>query len=97
MTTDKPISVTAVIRRLVLQHPDASTKDLQAKVEAAGFANVKLSTITTIAADTKATVREATALGMLRTATEPETISSQNSSLAPAPSSAPLALKATSG
>ena len=66
----KQPSVTAVIRQMVIKHQDANTKDLKAKVEAAGFQNVKLSMITTIAADTKATLREAAALGLLRSAEE---------------------------
>jgi hypothetical protein len=53
-----------------LQHKDANAKDIQAKVEAAGWPGVKLSTITTIKADALGTLREAAALGLLRTAEE---------------------------
>jgi hypothetical protein len=70
-TTTKPISVTAVIRQLVIQHRDTATaKDVQGKLEAAGFHDVKMSTITTIRADTLATLREAAALGLLRSDSE---------------------------
>jgi hypothetical protein len=70
-TTTKPLSVTAVIRQLVLQHREATARDLRAKLEAAGFPGVKMSTITTIRADTLATLREVAALGLLRSEAEP--------------------------
>jgi hypothetical protein len=70
-TTTKPVSVTALIRQRVLQHRDATARDLQGKLAAAGFPNVKMSTITTIRADTLATLREAAALGLLRSEAEP--------------------------
>jgi hypothetical protein len=69
-TPTKPVSVTAVIRQLVIKHRDATAKDLQAKLEAAGFPGVKMSTITTMRADTHATLREAAALGLLRSDSE---------------------------
>jgi hypothetical protein len=67
----KPASVTAVIRRLVILDQTANAKALEAKLAEAGFPNVKMSTITTIRADALATLREATALGLLRSASEP--------------------------
>jgi hypothetical protein len=64
----KPASVTAVIRRLVILDQTANAKAIDAKLAEAGFPAVKLSTITTIRADALATLREAAALGLLRTA-----------------------------
>ena len=60
--------MTAVIRRLVILDPTANAKAIEAKLTEAGFPGIKMSTITTIRADTLATLREAAALGLLRTA-----------------------------
>jgi|SRR6516162_469646 hypothetical protein len=65
--TTKPASVTAVIRRLVILDQTANAKALEARLTEAGFPGTKLSTITTIRADALATLREAAALGLLRT------------------------------
>jgi hypothetical protein len=62
--------VTAVIRRLVITDQTANAKAIEAKLAEAGFPGTKLSTITTIRADALATLREAAALGFLRTAEE---------------------------
>jgi hypothetical protein len=59
-----------MIRRLVISDQTAPAKALEVKLAEAGFQGTKLSTITTIAADTKATLREAAALGLLRSTDE---------------------------
>jgi hypothetical protein len=66
----KPASVTAVIRRLVIADQTANAKALEVRLAEAGFPDTKMSTITTIRADTLVTLREAAALGLLRTAEE---------------------------
>jgi hypothetical protein len=66
--TVKPASVTAVIRRLVIADQTANAKALEVRLVEASFNGTKLSTIATIRADTLATLREAAALGLLRTA-----------------------------
>jgi hypothetical protein len=71
--TTKPASVTAAIRRLVILDQTANAKALEVKLVEAGFNGTKLSTISTIRADTLATLREAAALGLLRTANESDT------------------------
>ena len=69
--TSKPASVTAAIRRLVITDQTANSKAIEAKLAEAGFPGTKFSTITTIRADALATLREAAALGLLRSANEP--------------------------
>jgi hypothetical protein len=64
--------VTAAIRRLVIADQTIGAKAIEARLAESGFPNTKLSTITTIRADALATLREATALGLLRSAPEPK-------------------------
>ena len=71
--TTKPASVTAAIRRLVILDQTANAKVLEVKLVEVGFNGTKLSTIATIRADTLATLREAAALGLLRSANESDT------------------------
>jgi hypothetical protein len=79
--TTKPGSLTAAIRRFVILDQTANAKALEVRLVEAGFNGTKLSTIATIRADTLATLREAAALGLLRTAED----SSQLESRSPRP------------
>ena len=64
------LSLTAAIRRTVIGNREADAKTLQGLVVAQGFVDVKLTTIQTVRADTLATLREAAALGLVRSAEE---------------------------
>jgi hypothetical protein len=66
---DKPTGLTATIRRAICRDQKATVDAIRAQLAAAGFADAKQSTITTIRADTLATLREATALGLMVSAT----------------------------
>jgi len=67
-TTTKQMTPSRIIRQCIMLDMKATAEAIEAKLAEAGFTDVKKSTISTVRADTMATLRECHELGVLRPA-----------------------------
>jgi hypothetical protein len=65
--TAKALTPSRVIRQSVILDQTATAQAIEAKLAEAGFSDVKKTTISTVKADTMATLREVQELGLLKT------------------------------
>jgi hypothetical protein len=68
-TTTKQMTPCRVIRQCIIRDQTATAQTIEAKLAEAGFSDVKKTTISTVRADTMATLREVQELGLLKTPT----------------------------
>jgi hypothetical protein len=65
--TAKALTPSRVIRQCIILDQKATSEAIDAALVAAGFSDVKKTTISTVKADTMATLREVQELGLLKT------------------------------
>jgi hypothetical protein len=66
LTTTKQMTPSRVIRQAVILDQKATAETIEAALVAAGFSDTKKTTISTVRADTMATLREVQELGLLK-------------------------------